>query len=149
MRGIRDCTGSGPTSAPPYQSALLSKIHPSLELRSYRYMDRGFNMPTNPSNACTDFRKSHFFQAWRTIAATHILDGLTDSRRPPDAQSHNGLDRGISPVSFKTTASRTLCSNDKRPPPLVIVPSIMGAAVITSNPKTHQVADQVTLSFNY
>ena len=32
---------------------------------------------------------------WGEIAATHLLDGLSDPRKPPDAQAHTGLDRRL------------------------------------------------------
>ena len=46
----RGCTGSGTNSAPPCWSDLRSKIRPSLDLRSYRYTDTVFNIPTTPSD---------------------------------------------------------------------------------------------------
>ena len=51
MCGSRDCTSSGPTSAPPCRLALLSKIRPSLKLRSCRHMNTGSGMPIIPSDA--------------------------------------------------------------------------------------------------
>ena len=46
-----ECTGSGPNYAPLYRLALLSNIHPSLELISFRYTDTGSNLPTTPRNS--------------------------------------------------------------------------------------------------
>ena len=62
MRSSRGCTGSGPNSAPPCRSSLLSNIHPSLESRSYRYMDTGSDMPATPSDAWTNLGKIHFLR---------------------------------------------------------------------------------------
>ena len=62
IRTNRDSTGSGPISAPPYRSALLSKIHPSLKLKSCRYMDTGSDMPSTPSAEWTDLGKSRFLR---------------------------------------------------------------------------------------
>ena len=49
MRANRDSTRNGPISDPPCWSALLSKIHSSLELKYCRYMDTGSDMPSTPS----------------------------------------------------------------------------------------------------
>ena len=63
MCNRRCCTNSGSISSPPCWSSLLSKTHPSLDFRSYRYTDTGSNMPTTPRKACTDLVKSHFSHA--------------------------------------------------------------------------------------
>ena len=62
MRANRDSTGSGPIYAPPCQSALLSKIYPSLELKSCRYMDTGSDTPSTLSTKWTDLVKSRFLR---------------------------------------------------------------------------------------
>ena len=56
-------TGSGPTSAPPCWSDLLSKVHPSLESRFYKYTDTGSDMPTTPNNAWNDLGKILFLMS--------------------------------------------------------------------------------------
>ena len=70
MRNIRVCTGSGSTSVPPCRSALLSKIHPFLESRSYKYTYTGSVMPTTPSNAWTYLGKSWFLRRGRRLWQT-------------------------------------------------------------------------------
>ena len=62
MRANTDSNSSGPISAPPCQLALLSKIHPSLELKSCSYMDTGFDMPSTPSTDWTDLGNSRFLR---------------------------------------------------------------------------------------
>ena len=39
--------------------------------------------------------KDSFSQAWGMIAATHLLDGLPNPRKPPGAQAHTGLYRRL------------------------------------------------------
>ena len=60
MRANRECTSIGPTYALPFLLSLISKIHPSLEMKYCRYMDTGSDMPTTPSDACIDLGKSQF-----------------------------------------------------------------------------------------
>ena len=62
MRTNRDSTGSAPISTPTCRSDLLSKIHPSLELKSCRYMDTGSDMPSNTSAEWTNLGKSWFLR---------------------------------------------------------------------------------------
>ena len=119
MPNIRGCTGSAPTSAPPCRSAPLSKIHSSLESRSYRYTDTGSDMPTTPIDDCTNLGKSRFLMrvgqllqpiSWMAFLTLKILQVLNPT---PDWTD-------TSPVSLKPAVSRTLTSNEKRPPPLAL-----------------------------
>ena len=119
MQGIRDCTGSGPTSAPPCWLDLLYKIHPSLELRSCRYTDTGYNTPTTPNDAWTDFGNSRFLRhggqllrptSWMASPTQEILQA---PRPTPDWTD-------VSPVSLKPTAPRNLWKNQKNSPSLVL-----------------------------
>ena len=118
MRGSRDCTGSGPTSDPPCWSAPIYKIHPSLELRSYRYMATGSDMSTTPSDAWNELGKSRFLRHGRPISRpTSLMVYLTQESLQTPKPTPDWTDN--SPTSLKTTVYITLLSNKKRPPPLV------------------------------
>ena len=114
MRANRDSTGSGPISAPPCRSALFPKIHPSLDLKSCRYMDTGSGMPSTPSAEWTNLGKSQFLrhggQLQRTTSwmASSTQESLPMPRPTPDWTD-------VSPGSSKPTAWKTLRSNKKRP----------------------------------
>ena len=118
MRANRDCIGIGPASDPPCQSTLLSNIHPSIKLKSYRYMDTGSDMPTTQSNAWKDLGNSRFLRyGGRLQRPTYWLAYLTQESllkpRPAPDWTY------ILPGSLKPTALRTLQSNEKRPSRLV------------------------------
>ena len=136
MLGSRGCADSGETSAPPCRLALLSKINPSLELISCRYTDTGFDMPTTPNGAWL----------WE-ISETHVLDGLSNPRKPPEAQVHTGLDRRLT-RQLKTYSIKDPPLKQEKAAPLGIIHSIVAAAAITSNPKTCQVTNLVQLGFH-
>ena len=113
MRANRDCTGSGPTSAPPCWSALLSKMHPSLNLKSCRYVDTESNMPTTSSNTWTDLGKSRFLKhGGRLRRPTSWMASPTQENLPMPRPTPDRKD--VSPGSLKLKALRTLQSNEKR-----------------------------------
>ena len=90
MHANRDSTGSGLISDPPYGPALLSNIHPSLELKYCRYMDTGFDMPSTPSAKWSDLGKSRFlrhggqFRQPTSWMASLTQESLPTPRPTPD-----------------------------------------------------------------
>ena len=62
----------------------------------------------------------------REIAVTHLLDGLPDPRKPPDAQAHTGLDRRLArqPKTYGLEDPRI---KREKAVPLGIVHSIVAA----------------------
>ena len=92
--------------------------------------------------------KESVSQAWGEIAATHLLDGLPDPRKPPDAQAHTGLDRHLA-RQLKTYSLEDPPTRQEKALPLSIVHSIVATASLSSNIRTRQVADLVTLGFYF
>ena len=84
----------------------------------------------------------------REIAATHLLDGLSDPRNPPDAQVHTRLDRHLA-RQLKTYGLEDPPTKQEKYVPLGIIYSIVAAASFYSNPKTRQVANLVILGFYF
>ena len=62
MIDSRISTTSRSTSAPPCKSTLISKIHPSLALRSYKSTDTASDTPSTPIAKWTDLGRSRFFR---------------------------------------------------------------------------------------
>ena len=62
MRDSRGCTSSGTNSVPPCQSILLSKIHPSLALRSSKSTTTAFSTPSTPSAGWINLRNNQFLR---------------------------------------------------------------------------------------
>ena len=58
----RSSTSSGMTSAPPCQSKLLSKIHPSLASISSKYMGTESVTPSTPNAKWSDLGRSRFLR---------------------------------------------------------------------------------------
>ena len=81
---------------------------------------------------------------WGAIAATHLMDGLPDPRKPPDAQAHSGIDRNIT-HQLKTYRIEDPPVKQEKDAPLRIIHSILVAAAIASNPQTQKVAGLVQL----
>ena len=110
MCANRGCAVSGPTSASPCQSYLLSKMHPSLKLKSCRYMGTGLNILTTTSNTWNELGKIHFLRhgVWlrqpTSLMASPIQESLPEPRPTQDCTD-------VSPVSLKPRTSRTLLSN--------------------------------------
>ena len=92
--------------------------------------------------------KESVSQAWGAIAATHLLDGLPDPRKSPDAQAHTGLDRCLA-QQIKTYGLEEPPVKQEKSIPLGTIHSIVATAAFLSYPKTHQVADLVTLGFYF
>ena len=62
MIDSRISTTSRSTSAPPCKSTLISKIHPSLALRSYKSTGTASDTPSTPIAKWTDLGRSRFFR---------------------------------------------------------------------------------------
>ena len=78
--------------------------------------------------------------------ATHLLDCLPDPRKPLDAQAHTGLDRRLT-RQLKTYGLEDPPIKLEKSVPLGIAQSIVATASFSSNPKTRQIANLVTLGF--
>ena len=92
--------------------------------------------------------KESVSQAWGEIATTHLLDGLPDPRKPPDAQAHTGLDIRLA-RQLITYGLEDPPIKQEKATPLGIVQSIVAAASFSSNTKTCQVAHLVILGFYF
>ena len=147
IRANRDYTGSGPNSVPPFRSDLLSKIHPSLELKSFRYMDQ--------SPTCPLLQATHGL-TWQIVGFSGMGGDYDDPppgwapdpRNPPGAQANNGLDRHLARHLKNYDIEDPLVKREKAIP-LGIIHSIVSASTFSPDPKTRQVADLVTLVFYF
>ena len=92
--------------------------------------------------------KESFSQAWGEIVAIHLLDGLPEPRNTPDAQAHTGLDIRLV-RQLKTYGLEDPPFKQEKAAPLGIIHFIVATAAFSSNPKTRQVADLVTLGFYF
>ena len=92
--------------------------------------------------------KESVSQAWGTIVATHLLDGLPDPRKPPDAQAYTGLDRRLT-RQLKIYNLEDPPIKQEKAVPLGIIHSIVATAFFSSNTKTRQLANLVTLGFYF
>ena len=107
MSANRDSTGSGPISAAPCQSAILSKIHLSLELKSCRYMDTGSNVSSTPSAEWTNLLNSQFLRHGGQLRRpTYWMASPTQESLPTPRPTPDWTD--VSPRSSKPTAWNTL-----------------------------------------
>ena len=113
----RISTRSGVTSAPPSQSILISKIHPSLASRSSKSMGTAYNIPSTPILEWTDLGRSRFLRHCRQFhKPTSWMDYQTPRSPPtPSPTSDCTCD---SPDSLKPTGLRTLWSKGKNSPSL-------------------------------
>ena len=92
--------------------------------------------------------KESVYQAWGGIEETHLLDGLLDPRKPPNVQAHTGLDRCLA-RKLKTYGLEDPPVKQEKVVPLGIIHSIVSASAFSSNPKTRQFVDLVTLGFYF
>ena len=76
------------------------------------------------------------------------MDGLSNPRKPPDAQTHTGLNRHLV-WKLKTYGLEDPPFKREKAVSLGIIRSIVAAAAFSSNPKTCQVTNLVTLGFYF
>ena len=91
-------------------------------------------------------RKEPVFKAWGVITVTHLLDGLPDHRKPPDAQDHTGRDRRLT-RQLKTYGIEDPPAKREYAALLGIVQSFVAMAATTFYPKTHHLTKLVQLIF--
>ena len=87
-------------------------------------------------------------QAWGAIAATHLLDGLPDPKKPPDAQAHTGLIRRLA-RQLKTYGLEDPPVKQEKASPIGSIHSIVTTSAVSYNPKNRQDADLVILGFYF
>ena len=112
----------------------VSKIRPSLELRSCSYTDTGSEIPTTLSDAWTNLGNIRFLRHGGRLRrptsgmASPTQESLQTPRPTPEYTE-------ISPVSLKPTASKTLRPNGKSQPPLALSTSSWPQRLSPPTPK--------------
>ena len=80
------------------------------------------------------------------IAATHLLDGLPDHRKPPDNQYNTGMDRRLNRQLKNSRIEEPNFTKDKATP-LGIIHIIVAVDATSYESETHNVADLFQLGF--
>ena len=82
------------------------------------------------------------------IAATHLLDDISNPRNPPDSQAHGYLDK-LPSGQLKTYGIKDLPVKRGKVTPVEIFHSIVAAATSSSDTRTQHVFDLVQLLFYF
>ena len=129
-------------------------IHPSLESKSFKYMDTGSDRLTNPSKVWTDLGKSQFLRQggwwWEGggCCRNPLLDGLPDPRNHPNSQAHTGLDQSLNNQP-KTYRIEEPPLKREKASPFGIVQYIVATATTNSKLITRQVDNLVQLGLYF
>ena len=116
IQDSRGCTSSGTTSVPPCQSILLSKIHPSLALRSSKSTTTAFSTPSTPSAGWINLRNNQFLRHGGQLQRPTSWMVCPTPENQLTLNHTTGL-TSASRGNSRPTGSSIPLSEKKRPPP--------------------------------
>ena len=93
-------------------------------------------------------RKELVSQAWGAIATFHILDGLSEPRKPANYQAETRLNKRLM-RQLKTYGLKDPPFLQENATPLGIIYSIVNAVTTSSDPRVHHITDLVTIGFYF
>ena len=83
-------------------------------------------------------------QAWGAIATAHLLDGLSDPRKPADSQAHTRLGKRLT-RQLKTYGLEDSPARQENVIPLGIMHSTVAATDTSSNRRSHHISNLFTI----